>query len=159
MFRVRPLHGRDTNRNIWKCEISDPAWSLKRSKATGVHRVANASPQRYGNAMPVEKWSDTVLVAHLSDDPQFSDDLSSIEDSIDAVSKDAVLDFAAVQFVNSSNLARLLKLRKQMSTNNRRLMLCSISTKVWGAFLVTGLDKIFQFSDNVPTALATLQMA
>jgi hypothetical protein len=27
-----------------------------------------------------------------------------------------------------------------------------------GAFLVTGLDKIFEFTDNVPTALATLQL-
>ncbi len=109
--------------------------------------------------MPVEKWSDTVLVAHLADDPQFSDDILSVEDSIETGVRDAVLDFAAVQFLNSSNLARLLKLRKQMTTGDRRLMLCSISNKVWGAFLVTGLDKIFQFSDNVPTALATLQLA
>ena len=109
--------------------------------------------------MPVEKWSDTVVVAHLSDDPQFSEDIVSIEDSIDTGIKDAVLDFAAVHFLNSSNLAHLLKLRKQMTAGDRRLMLCSISTKVWGAFLVTGLDKIFQFSDNVPTALATLQLA
>jgi len=29
---------------------------------------------------------------------------------------------------------------------------------VWGAFLVTGLDKMFDFSDNVMTALATLQL-
>jgi anti-anti-sigma factor len=122
-------------------------------------RVANYSPQRYGNGMPVEKWSDTVLVAHLADDPQFSDDILSVEDSIETGVRDAVLDFAAVQFLNSSNLARLLKLRKQMTTGDRRLMLCSISNKVWGAFLVTGLDKIFQFSDNVPTALATLQLA
>ncbi len=109
--------------------------------------------------MPVEKWSDNVVVAHLSDDPQFGEDIMSIEDSIDPIAKDIVLDFAAVHFLNSSNLARLLKIRKKMTASDRRLILCSMSTQVWGAFLVTGLDKIFEFSDNVPTALATLQMA
>jgi anti-anti-sigma factor len=109
--------------------------------------------------MPVVKWSDTVIVAHLTDDPQFSDDILSIEESVDAGVKDAVLDFASIHFLNSSNLARLLKLRKLMSPSDRRLVLCGISTHVWGTFLVTGLDKIFEFSDNVPTALATLQLA
>ena len=109
--------------------------------------------------MPVEKWSDMVVVAHLSDDPQFTDDVLSVEAAIDGGSRDAVLDFAGVRFVNSSNLARLLKLRKMTDTKDGRMLLCSLSTQVWGAFLVTGLDKVFEFTDNVPTALATLQMA
>jgi len=109
--------------------------------------------------MPVENWSDNVVVAHLSDDPQFSDDIMSIEDSIDPIVKDVVLDLAAVHYLNSSNLARLLKLRKKVFASDRRLMLCSVPTQVWGAFLATGLDRVFEFSDNVPTALATLQMA
>ncbi len=110
--------------------------------------------------MPVEKWSDSVVVAHLSDDPQFTDDVLSVESAVESAGgKDAVLDFAAVRMVNSSNLARLLKLRKVADTRDGRLLLCSVSTQVWGAFLVTGLDKLFEFTDNVPTALATLQMA
>ena len=108
--------------------------------------------------MPVEKWSDTVVVAHLADDPQFSEDVLSVEEETNPGKKDAVLDLAAVHFLNSSNLARLLKLRKQMITADRRLMLCGISNQVWSAFLVTGLDKVFEFSANVTTALATLQM-
>jgi anti-anti-sigma factor len=112
-----------------------------------------------GLPMPVEKWSDTVVVAHLADDPQFTEDVQSIDDTIEAGARDIVLDFAAVHFLNSSNLAKLLKLRKQISSLDRRLVLCSISTQLWGAFLVTGLDKVFDFSDNVPTALATLQIA
>ena len=71
----------------------------------------------------------------------------------------AVLDFATVHFINSSNLARLLKLRKRMNAEESRLVVCNVSTQVWGAFLVTGLDKVFEFSDNVPTALATVQMS
>jgi anti-anti-sigma factor len=109
--------------------------------------------------MPVEKWSENVAVVHLADDPQFTEDILSIEESPTLAKSDVVLDCAAVHFVNSSNIARLLKLRKQMVTLERRLVLCSLGTQVWGTFLVTGLDKVFEFSDNVPTALATLQMA
>jgi anti-anti-sigma factor len=109
--------------------------------------------------MPVEKWSDTVVVAHMADDPQFTEDVLSIEDEIGVIAKDVVLDIAAVHFLNSSNLAKLLKLRKQITARDRRLMLCGISNPVWSTFLVTGLDKVFEFSANVPTALATLQMS
>jgi anti-anti-sigma factor len=109
--------------------------------------------------MPIEKWSERVSVVHLADDPQFSDDFASIEaEAAGGTSQDIVLDFTAVHFINSSNIARLLKLRQGMRSRERKLILCGISTQVWGAFLVTGLDKIFEFSDNVPTALATLQM-
>src|ERR1700733_3209674 len=95
-----------------------------------------------GFCMPVEKWSENVAVAHLADDPQFTEDLQSIEDVAGgSIRRDVVLDFAAVHFVNSSNLARLLKLRKNMLNEDRRLVLCSIPTPVWGTFLVTGLDK------------------
>ena len=111
--------------------------------------------------MPIERWSDTVIVAHLADDPQFTEDLESLDAMTGAKGKTAhaVLDFAAVHFINSSNLAKLLKLRTRMIKTDRRLMLCNIPTPVWGTFLVTGLDKVFNFSDNVPTSLATIQIA
>ena len=66
---------------------------------------------------------------------------------------------ASVRFINSSNIARLLRLRNQMVQQDDRLVLCNVSTQVWSAFLITGLDKVFTFSDNVTTALATLQIA
>ncbi len=107
--------------------------------------------------MPIEKWSDRVVVGRLADDPQFSDDMLSIDDAIAKGCCDVVLDLSALRYVNSSNLARLLKLRKNRAEH--RLVLCSVPNQVWGTFLVTGLDKVFEFSDNVATALATLQMA
>jgi anti-anti-sigma factor len=107
--------------------------------------------------MPLEKWSDKVTVLHLADDPQFSEDISALEAQVVAKPIDAVLDFSAVHFMNSSNIARLLKLRKQMITRDKRLVVSGVSTQVWGTFLVTGLDKVFEFSENVTTGLAGLQ--
>ena len=109
--------------------------------------------------MPIEKWSDQVVVIHLADDPQFTDDLESLEEALQQQALDAVLEMGGVNFINSSNIAKLLKVRKQMGSVGSRLLLCNISNQVWGAFLITGLDKIFELSDNVPTALATLQIA
>ncbi len=106
--------------------------------------------------MPLERWSDRVIVVHLADDPSFTDDLLAFDAAVGA---DLVLDFGGVQHINSSNFGRLLKLRKQAAAENARLVLCSLNTEVWGTFLTTSLDCLFEFSDNVPTALATLQMA
>jgi anti-anti-sigma factor len=111
--------------------------------------------------MPLEKWSDNTVVVHLGDDPQFTDDLEGVERALAAANGgkcDAVLDFGSVRFVNSSNIARLLRLRNKMSQQDNRLVLCNVTTQVWSAFLITGLDKVFTFSDNVTTALATLQI-
>ena len=72
---------------------------------------------------------------------------------------DVVLNFQDVTFLNSSNIAKLLKLRKFVTINHhRKLKLCAISTHVWGVFLVTGLDKIFEVHDDVASGLASLQL-
>ncbi len=109
--------------------------------------------------MPVEKWSDSVVVVRLADNPHLTEDLETLDQMTQSGRRlDAVIDFSGVKFLNSSNLAKLLKLRRQITANESRLVLCGTHTQVWGAFLVTNLDKMFQFSDDVPTALATLQM-
>ncbi len=109
--------------------------------------------------MPIEKWSEQVSVIHLADDPQFTDDLAAVERQAGIGKSAAVLDFGAVRMITSSNIARLLLLRKRLANTGCRLVLCNLDTQIWGSLLVTGLDQIFDFSDNVTTALATLQMA
>jgi len=110
--------------------------------------------------MPIENWSDTVLLVELTDDPQFTDDLNALLETVEKDSdKDIVLNFQGVRFLNSSNIAKLLKLRKvQVVNNHRKLKLCAINTHVWGVFLVTGLDKIFEVYDDVASGLASLSL-
>ncbi len=110
--------------------------------------------------MPVESWSENVLLVQLADDPQFTDDMTSLLETVEAkVDQNVVLDFQNVTFLNSSNIAKLLKLRKIVCINNRqKLRLCAISTHVWGVFLVTGLDKIFDVYDDIATGLASLAL-
>lgn len=110
--------------------------------------------------MPINNWSDKVLLVELADDPQFSDDLAALLETVEQrADQDVVLDFHQVSFLNSSNIAKLLKLRKLLVVNNhRKLKLCAINTHVWGVFLVTGLDKIFDVCDDVASGLAGLQI-
>ena len=109
--------------------------------------------------MSIENWSENVMIVQLQDDPAFTDDLSALVEQLDSKDDvDIVLSFSAVNHLNSSNIAKLLKLRKRIVGNKRRLILCAIDTKLWGLFLVTGLDKIFEFADNVATALTSVQL-
>ena len=107
----------------------------------------------------IENWSDNILGVELQDDPAFTDDVNAlVEQTSDRTDVDVVISLAGVNYLNSSNIAKLLKLRKKVITNKRRLVLCGIDTSVWGLFLVTGLDKVFEFTDNVANALANVQL-
>ena len=106
--------------------------------------------------MAVEKWSEDIVVVHLADDPQFSECMTSLEDLPGRTNM--VLDFSAMGFMTSSNIASLLRLRKRATTEGGRVLLCSVPNRLWSVFMVTALDKLFEFSDNVSTGLATVQM-
>jgi len=110
--------------------------------------------------MPIKNWSEDILLAELQDDPNFSDDVNALLDQLDSKpEQNVVLDFSSVSFLNSSNIAKLLKLRKTVTINNqRKLKLCGINTHVWGVFLVTGLDNVFEYADDVASGLASIQL-
>ena len=109
--------------------------------------------------MSIENWSETVLVVELQDDPAFSDDLAALSEQLNGRDdRHVVLNLSSVNYVNSSNIASLLSLRKRLAAKQRRMVLCGIEPKVWGLFLVTGLDKVFEFADNVAMGLAAVQI-
>ncbi len=109
--------------------------------------------------MAIQNWSEEITVVELGDDPLFTDDVSALAEALEGNPTDVVLNFSAVGFINSSNIARLLRLRKQMIALGRKLLLCGVNSHVAGVFQVTGLDKILKFTNDVSTALASLQLA
>ena len=108
--------------------------------------------------MTIQDWSDEIVVVDLADDPEFSDEISSLIQRLEGSGRDVVLNFAQVRFLNSSNISRLLKLRKVTVDKKKRLSLCAIPVQVWGVFLLTGLDAIFDVAEDTASALASLQM-
>lgn len=105
-------------------------------------------------------WSDNILIANLADEPALSDELSLICEKVEGASSPphAVLDFGEVTYINSSNIAQLLRLRKLLDEAGRALRLSGITDDVMSVLMVTGLDKVFKFAPDTLTALAGLQL-
>ncbi len=111
--------------------------------------------------MPINEWSDQIIIAEVEDEPQFSEDLSALFTRLDKRADDlpdVIVDMKAVTYLNSSNIAQLLRLRKQLVMGDRKLRICSVGDQVWSVILITGLDKLFEFTEDVSTALASLQL-
>ena len=121
--------------------------------------------------MPINEWSDSIQVAALQNDPSFADDMAVLANGYQraaddlkagragARTRDLVLDMRHVQFLNSSNIAQLLRVRKLAMLAGARIRICSVSDRIWGVLLATDLDRIFDFSEDVTTSLAALQMS
>ena len=108
--------------------------------------------------MTIQNWSDEIIVAEMADDPQFTDEMAALGETLGQKPANVVLNLGTVSFINSSNISRLLRLRKQMLGVQKRLILCAVNDQVGGVLAVTGLDKIFQFTADVATALAKMQL-
>ena len=110
----------------------------------------------------IERWSESIWVAALANEPALSDDLLQLIDQLEhgpeGARSDVVLNFKAVTAVNSSNLSQMLRLRKVASDHDLKLRIVSVPDGVWAVLLTTGLDQLFKFMPDVPTALASLQM-
>src|SRR5262245_28158015 len=110
--------------------------------------------------MPIEEWSDKIWLVQLDDEPPLSEGLPDVKEKSQGAKEmpAVVLDFSGVPHVNSSNLSQLLRLRKEAIGRNSKLKITGLSDELWAVFLTTGLDKVFEFAANVPTALAGLQI-
>ena len=109
--------------------------------------------------MTIQNWSDNIIVAELSDDPQFTEEMVSLMEMVKQNCVNVAINLSAVSHLNSSNLSALLRLRKQVLAGERRLILCGIDSRVRGVFGITGLDKVFEFTDDISTALTSIQIA
>jgi len=111
--------------------------------------------------MPLQDWSESMLIAEMNDEPLFSDDFDALAARLEEAKDempDVIVNLKDVSRLNSSNLAQLLRLRKLVLSRRRRLRICAVGDIVWSVFLMTGLDKLFEFTDDVATSLASLQI-
>lgn len=108
-------------------------------------------------------WSENIVLVQLVDEPGLSEELATLYERLSDVEPDdehphVVLDFSGVSYVNSSNIAQLLRLSKHLAMRARAMRLCALSDEVWSVMMVTGLDKIFTFAPDIMTALASIQL-
>ncbi|HEY7118543.1 MAG TPA: STAS domain-containing protein [Tepidisphaeraceae bacterium] len=103
--------------------------------------------------MSIETRPDDVALVRLADDPQFTEDLDALTVLDPAKPPAVVMEFSGVHYLNSSKLAKLLRLRKRLIEVDGKLVLCGMTPQVGSVFQVTGLDKVFVIADDVPNAL------
>ena len=110
--------------------------------------------------MPIQEWSDQIWVARLTEEPGFSDELRPLTDTLQARAEPPalVIDLSDITQINSSNLSQLLRVRKLMVERDTPLRIAGPSDPVWSVFIMTGLDKVFHFTEDTATALAELQL-
>jgi len=116
-------------------------------------------------------WSENIVLAQLSDEPMLSDELAGLIERLESLRAEhdapgeagetpphVVVDFSAVTYINSSNIAQLLRLKRELDGMGRQLRLCAMTDEVWSVMMVTGLEKVFTFAPDTLTALAGLQL-
>lgn len=109
--------------------------------------------------MGIQNWADNVILVNLAKEPDMGEELQTVIEmtTSDAI-PDVVVDFADVDIVTSSSIAKLLKLRKVLHDNGRTLLFSTVRPKTKSIFNVTGLDSVFDFVEDQFIALASLQM-
>jgi anti-sigma B factor antagonist len=63
-----------------------------------------------------------------------------------------ILDFAAVQFMSSSMLGKLVQIHKKCQEFKVKLKLSAISTEIFEVFKITKMNKLFDFQPDVAAA-------
>ena len=110
--------------------------------------------------MGIQNWSENIILVNLAKEPQMGEELQVVTAmATDNVDSNVVVDFADVDIVTSSSIAKLLKLRKVVAGNDQNLIFSSASPQIRNIFTVTGLDDVFEFVDDQFIALAGLQLA
>lgn len=109
------------------------------------------------------EWSDDIVICDLTDEPGLSEEMQDLitkllERADAGQIPNVVLNLSSISYLNSSNLAQLLRLRKLLIEQGGRMKLASVADPVWSIMLLTGLDKVFQFAPDKATAIASLQL-
>lgn len=108
------------------------------------------------------KWGDDILICHLADEPELSEEFAAIfavlNDQSEGHAHHVVVNFSGVTYLNSSHIAQLLRMRKRLMDLDRSLVLCAMSDNVWSVLSLSGLDKVFRYAPDPMTALAGLQL-
>ena len=85
-------------------------------------------------------------------------DIQALADSIFGLIKEVqevnlILDFQHVGFMSSAVLGLLIRVSKKVHENGGQIRLCGISRRIYQAFEITGLNKIFDIFPDIDDAL------
>jgi len=112
--------------------------------------------------MGIKNLSKDVLFVELpSKNPKIAHELKALNETVSKKkgNRDVVIDFSRVEIINSSNISNLLILHNFLQNSGHRLIFCNVATVTKCIFVVAGLDKVFDFTNEQPAALMAVQDA
>ena len=68
-----------------------------------------------------------------------------------------VIDFSKVEYLSSSVLGLLIRLSSTIKDKGGSMCLCNISSRIFGIFKITRLDKVFNVCETTEEAIKRLQ--
>ena len=109
--------------------------------------------------MGIQKLSEDVILVDLPHDgSKRSDELKKVNETVgDAGNHDVIIDFSAVEIINSWNISNLLILRDLLQNAGCQLILCNVTTVTKCIFVVAGLSEVFTFADDKHAALKIIR--
>jgi anti-anti-sigma regulatory factor len=109
--------------------------------------------------MGIQKLSEDVILVELPHDgSKRSDELKKVNETAGSRgNRDVIIDFSAVEIINSWNISNLLILRDLLQKSGRQLILCSVTMVTKCIFVVAGLSEVFTFVDDKHTALKMIR--
>ena len=103
---------------------------------------------------------DVLLVELPSKSPKITNELKACNEAVSKKGdRDVIIDFSRVEIINSANISNLLILYNLLQNSGHRLILCNVATVTKCIFVVAGLNEVFEFVDDQPAALVTVQHA
>ena len=109
--------------------------------------------------MSIQNWSENIILVDLPEEPGIADELKEVTEAVrNRGDCDVVIDFSRIDIITSSSLSALLRLRKLLSDCGQRLVFCNVPAATRNVFSTTGIEEIFEFSEDKFTALAGLQL-
>ena len=109
--------------------------------------------------MGIQNWDENIILVDLPPEPEIVDEVNTVTEIVrDRGDCDVVLDFSSVDIVTSSSISALLKLHKLLTDCGHRLVFCNVAPATKGVFSITGIEGIFEFTDDKFVALAGLQI-
>ncbi len=110
--------------------------------------------------MGIDHSSQGILTVDLLPEPDMGNELEKVHKiASEEADCDVVVDFSSVDIITSTNIAKLLKLKKLLDGFGHRLVLSGLISATKQIFKLAGLDQVLEFADDKSAALSTVKHA
>ena len=104
--------------------------------------------------MAIEGVSDDILLITLPEQAQNGKEIDLVNKMLgENIEHDVVMDFGKVKMLTSATICSLMILDRLLRGGGRQFVMCNVPSEIKQVFIRTGLQSVFEFSDDQQVAL------